>query len=82
MQEPVPEQTPDQPVKVEPIAGFAVRTTLVSEAYTAEQVDPHRMPAGTESMVPIPVPTLLTLREYLMARGLDSSQLALLSSGM
>jgi hypothetical protein len=44
---PVPVQAPDQPVKMEPAAGVAVRVNVVSSSNTAAQVLPQSMPAGT-----------------------------------
>jgi len=64
VQVPVPEQAPDQPVKVEPLVAVAVRVTLVPEAYSAPHVDPQLMPAGLEVTVPVPAPALVTFRGY------------------
>ena len=64
-QVPVPEQpSPDQPVKVEPEAGLAVRATDVPELKLAEQVEPQLMPLGLLVTVPEPVPVLETERAY------------------
>jgi hypothetical protein len=52
---------PLQLVKVEPVAGAAVRTTLVPLAMLALQVAPQAIPAGVEVTVPLPVPGLLTV---------------------
>jgi len=57
-QVPVPEQSPDQPAKVEPAAADAVNVTTVPELNAAEQVVPQSMPAGTLVTVPEPVPDL------------------------
>ena len=63
VQVPVPEQpSPDQPVKVEPEAGLAVRATDVPELKLAEQVEPQLMPLGLLVTVPEPVPVLETER--------------------
>ncbi len=52
-QVPVPEQPPpDQPVKVEPAVGLAVRVTGVPEANCALQVEPQLIPAGELVTVP------------------------------
>lgn len=57
VQPPVPEQPPpDQPANVEPVAGLAVRTTVVPYGYDAVQVVPQSMPAGDDVTVPEPVP--------------------------
>ncbi|HEY3550370.1 MAG TPA: hypothetical protein VGK69_04895, partial [Gaiellaceae bacterium] len=58
---PVPVQAPDQPLKVEPAAGVAVRVTLVPEVKSCEQVEPQLIPAGLDVTVPLPEPALLTL---------------------
>jgi Divergent InlB B-repeat domain len=47
VQLPVPVQPPlDQPVKTEPLASVAVRTTGLPDEKLAEQIVPHEMPAG------------------------------------
>src|SRR5215208_1194657 len=53
---PVPEQSPDQPVKLSPDAGVAVRVTSVPSAKLAEQVAPQSIPAGLLVTVPPPLP--------------------------
>jgi hypothetical protein len=53
---------PDQLVKVDPVAGVAVSTTLSLAANNAEQVVPQLMPAGAEVTLPVPVPALLMFR--------------------
>lgn len=58
----LPEQSPDQPAKVDPAAGVAVRTTLVPEAKVAEHVVPQLMPVGELATVPVPAPPLETVR--------------------
>ena len=61
-QVPVPVQLPPvQPVKVEPVAGVAVRVTAVPLVKACEQVAPQAMPAGALLTVPVPVPDLVTL---------------------
>ncbi len=52
----VPVHAPLQPVKVEPVAGVAVRLTVVPYAYVA------LLPMETGLTLPLPVPDLLTLR--------------------
>jgi hypothetical protein len=44
VQEPVPEHAPDQPEKVYPEDGVAVRVIPVPEVTEAEQVEPQEMP--------------------------------------
>jgi hypothetical protein len=62
VQAPVPEHAPFQPVNVDPVAGVAVRVTLVPLVKEATQVAPQEMPAGALVMVPLPVPDFVTLR--------------------
>jgi hypothetical protein len=50
----VPEHPPDHPVKVELVAGLAVRVTTVPAL--------KLVPAGLLLTVPVPVPDLATLR--------------------
>ena len=59
---PVPEQSPLQPVKVEPLAGVAVRLMEVPFAKLAEHVLPQLMPAGLLLTVPSPGPVLFTTK--------------------
>jgi hypothetical protein len=46
LQVPAPEQAPDQPAKVEPKSGVAVRVTKAPWEYLAEHVPPQVMPLG------------------------------------
>jgi hypothetical protein len=55
-----PEQSPDQPVKVDPAAGAAVKVTDVPSLNDVEQVEPQLMPAGELVTVPDPEPDLTT----------------------
>jgi len=58
----VPEQPPPlQPVKVEPVAGVAVRVIMVPTGKLAEQVVPHVIPAGELVTEPLPVPAGITV---------------------
>jgi hypothetical protein len=57
----VPEQSPDQPAKVEPESAVAVRVTVVPEAKYATHSDPQLIPAGLLVTVPDPVPVLETV---------------------
>jgi hypothetical protein len=56
-----PEQAPDQPAKLLPALGVAVRVTVVPLVKLALQLAPQLMPAGLELTVPVPEPVLLTL---------------------
>jgi hypothetical protein len=56
----VPEQSPVQPVNVEPDAGVAVNLTEVPAAKLAEQVAPQSIPAGVDFTVPAPLPAFVT----------------------
>src|SRR5207244_3006905 len=53
---------PLQPVKMEPEAGVAVRTTVLPLVYEAEQVVPQVILPSSEVTVPLPLPVLLTVR--------------------
>ena len=54
----VPVHAPDQPLKVEPVFGVAVKVMFVLELNDAEQVEPQSMPEGDEVIVPLPIPDL------------------------
>jgi hypothetical protein len=56
----VPEQSPDQPAKVEPESAVAVRVTEVPERKFFEHSDPQLIPGGSEVIVPEPLPDLET----------------------
>ena len=62
VQLPLPEQAPDQPVKVEPAEGETVRVTEVPFWYVSEQSPPQLMPPGLEVTAPEPLPDLETER--------------------
>jgi hypothetical protein len=65
---PVPLQPPpDQPAKVDPEAGVAVRVTWVPVANCAEQVVPQSIPAGLLVTVPLPLAAGVTVRMGLTA---------------
>jgi hypothetical protein len=61
-QDAVPEQTPDQPAKVEPPTGDAVKVTSAPTVKFPVQVAPQVMPAGLEVTVPAPEPASDTER--------------------
>lgn len=58
----VPEHEPLHPAKAEPAAGVAVSVTAVPVVNVAVQVAPQSSPAGTEEIVPLPVPCFATAR--------------------
>jgi len=61
VQAPVPEQSPDQPVKVEPADGVGVSVTDVPSAMDALQVAPQLIPPTFEVTVPVPLPAFATV---------------------
>jgi len=63
VQVPVPVQAPFQPVNVEPVAGVAVRRTVVPPVNEATHVVPHEMPVGALVTVPLPDPVFVTVSE-------------------
>lgn len=63
----VPSQGPAvQPVKVEPVAGVAVKVIWVPLAKGAEQVAPQLIPAGLLVTVPVPVPDFVMVSVKLL----------------
>jgi hypothetical protein len=62
VQVPVPLQAPDQPVKVLPEVGVAVREIIVFNATLVEQLDPQEIDPPELETVPVPVPDLVTKR--------------------
>src|SRR5712691_760568 len=52
---------PLQPANTEPVAGVAVRITLVLALKAPPHVAPQSMPAGLEVAVPLPVPAFVTV---------------------
>src|SRR4029077_10762875 len=60
--DPVPEQAPVQPAKVEPVFATAVSCTGVPMLKPAVQVVPQLIPVGLLVTVPIPVPVSVTVR--------------------
>jgi hypothetical protein len=61
---PVPEHAPDQPAKLEPVSGVAVRVTLVPASKNAAHVGSQWMPSGLLVTVPDPVPAFVTVSVY------------------
>jgi hypothetical protein len=57
---PVVQPEPDQPAKVEPAAGMAVKVTELPLLKVAEQMLPQLIPVGLLVTVPFPVPLLVT----------------------
>ena len=57
----VPVHAPNQPPKVEPLAGVAVRVTTLPGVKVALQVAPQSMPSGELVRVPVPDPVLARL---------------------
>src|SRR5947209_6975405 len=64
-----PEQPPFQLSKMAPVAGVAVRVTLVPPSKEAEQEGPQLIPRGVEATVPLPVPSRTTERMELVPGG-------------
>jgi len=58
-----PEQAPLQPLKLDLLAGVAVRITDVPVLKSVVQSVPQLIPAGALVTVPVPVPALLTVNE-------------------
>jgi len=61
VQVPVPEQSPDQPMNLEPAAALAVSVTGVPPLNCAVQVVPQLIPAGELVTVPEPLPDFATV---------------------
>jgi hypothetical protein len=60
----LPEQSPDQPVNVEPELEAAVNVTTVPGLYASEQsvfATSQLIPAGLLVTVPVPVPVFITV---------------------
>ena len=57
----VPAHAPDQPSKLEPAAGVAVRVISVPGAKLAVQVVPQSIPAGLLVIAPVPAPVVFTV---------------------
>ncbi len=61
---PVPAHAPPHPRKVEPVSGIAVSFTDVLAPKAAWQLVEQSSPAGEESILPVPLPVLVTLSVY------------------
>ena len=48
----LPLQSPPQPLKIRPVAGVAVKVTVVAGSYCSLQSAPQSMPAGVERTLP------------------------------
>ena len=59
----MPEQSPPQPVKVEPASTLAVSVTELPVAKAAEHVAPQLIPAGLDVTVPEPLPAFATVSD-------------------
>ena len=59
---PVPEHTPDQPVKSDPGLGVAVNVTGNPVTNLSEQKAPQFIPVGKLATVPVPAPDFDTVR--------------------
>jgi len=64
-----PAQLPDQPEKVEPVAGTAVMVTAVLSGNATAQMVPQEIPAGLDVTTPLPVPASVTFRLAVVAGG-------------
>ena len=58
---PVPEQSPDQPVKIDPVEAEAVSVTAVPCAIEALHVAPQLIPPTSDVTVPVPAPAFVTV---------------------
>ena len=68
-QVPVPEQSPDHPVKRDLVPGVAVSVTVVPFVNVATQVGPQLMPAGELVTVPVPGPLFDTVSVQVVGGG-------------
>ena len=66
-QGPLPEQSPPQTAKVEPPDATGMSVTICAAGKVYVQVAPQSMPAGELVTVPVPVPDLATVNEYVDA---------------
>jgi hypothetical protein len=65
---PAVEQLPDQPPKVDPEAGVAVKVTAVPLLRVVAQVLPQFIPRGLLVTVPLPLPARVTLSVYVVIK--------------
>ena len=70
-QVPVPEQAPLQPAKADPVAGVAVRVSVVPAVTDCEQVVPQLIPAGVPVPVTVPEPDPLLATESVTVAGAE-----------
>src|SRR5215210_9304156 len=64
----VPEQAPDQPVKLEPAEAAAVSVTEVPSSYVSAQMAPQLIAPMSELTVPVPEPVFVTVRVYVATK--------------
>src|SRR5687768_785342 len=57
---------PVQPLKTDPVAGAAVRVTIVPESYSLHPA-PHAVPVGAGVTVPVPVPLVTSVSSYVLS---------------
>jgi hypothetical protein len=60
-QDPLPLHAPDQPSKIDPLSGAAVKVTLVPVLNAKSHVAPQSMPLGELVTTPVPLPSLITV---------------------
>jgi hypothetical protein len=70
---PLPEQAPDQPLKIDPLSGLAVRVMVVPRANAAEQALPQPIPGGLLETVPEPDPVFVTVKVCGVAVGASAN---------
>ncbi len=63
----VPEQAPDQPANVEPLAAVAVNVVLLELLKNQVHRLPQEIPPGAEPTLPLPAPACATVRRLYAA---------------